>query len=382
MAHVSGPQSRHGAPALRFLALCLGGWVVLRIMMVWNPAAPMPPAAVRAPWASPPFAIKRPWPGQELRVVRSLASAVPRSAATRRSFSQLVPLVDGRGVEAVVAGSGGPGGDRHKLRFALAARFLSATMVGRGDARAVPYVGEGMGLPSPSVVNAAPGHGQPYWMRRQMAGWSLSGWLYARDASPAAPGGIAAASQLGASQGGLRIAYGFGETGRLRGYGRATAALQRPQQRELALGIAFAPVRHWPVDLAVEQRLAVGREGRSAIAAMVTGGVSGVALPGDFRLDAYGQAGVVGGRQRDGFADGAVVIDRRLGSDEDARLRLGALAAGAVQPGAARFDVGPRLTLRLPHVGEGSRIALDWRQRIAGDAAPESGVALTLATDF
>ena len=63
-------------------------------------------------------------------------------------------------------------------------------------------------------------------------------------------------------------------------------------------------------------------------------------------------------------------------------LRLGALAAGAVQPGAARVDVGPRLTLRLPQVGEGGRIALDWRQRIAGDARPESGLALTLAADF
>ena len=59
-----------------------------------------------------------------------------------------------------------------------------------------------------------------------------------------------------------------------------------------------------------------------------------------------------------------------------------ALQAGAVQPGAARVDVGPRLTLRLPQVGEGGRIALDWRQRVAGDAHPESGLALTLAADF
>ncbi|MFN7029598.1 MAG: hypothetical protein ACK4PC_09535 [Sphingopyxis sp.] len=40
------------------------------------------------------------------------------------------------------------------------------------------------------------------------------------------------------------------------------------------------------------------------------------------------------------------------------------------------------MTLRLPDVGEGSRIALDWRQRIAGDARPASGLALTLASDF
>ena len=114
---------------------------------------------------------------------------------------------------------------------------------------------------------------------------------------------------------------------------------------------------------------------------MMSGGVSDVGLPIGFRLDAYAQAGIVGARRRDAFADGAVVIDRGFGR-EDASLRLGALAAGAVQPGAARVDVGPRLTLRLPDVGHGSRIALDWRQRVAGDALPKSGVALTLAADF
>lgn len=115
---------------------------------------------------------------------------------------------------------------------------------------------------------------------------------------------------------------------------------------------------------------------------MASGGVSDVALAAGFRLEAYAQAGVVGARRRDGFADGAIVVDRSLGPDDTSLLRVGALAAGAVQPGAARVDVGPRLTLRLPEVGEGSRIALDWRQRIAGDARPESGLALTLASDF
>ena len=77
-----------------------------------------------------------------------------------------------------------------------------------------------------------------------------------------------------------------------------------------------------------------------------------------------------------------MVIDHRLGAHETAPLRLGALAAAAIQPGTGRVDIGPRLTLKLPDVGHGSRIAIDWRQRIAGDARPESGAALTLATDF
>lgn len=251
-----------------------------------------------------------------------------------------------------------------------------------GTARSAMPAGGPIWFPPPAAARAEPGQGRPFWIRRQLSGWSLGGWLYLREGAIAAPDGIAAASQLGGSQAGLRLAYGFGETGRARAYGRATIAVRRPEQRELAFGLAVAPLAQVPVDFAIEQRVAVGREGRTALAAMVSGGVGDVALPGGFRLDAYGQAGIVGARRRDGFADGAIVVDHRLGSDETAPLRLGALAAGAVQPGAARVDVGPRLTLRLPDVGAGSRIALDWRQRVAGDARPESGLALTLAADF
>lgn len=164
-----------------------------------------------------------------------------------------------------------------------------------------------------------------------------------------------------------------------RAYGRATAALRRPQQRELAFGVAHAPFPDASFDIAVERRVAVGREGRDAFAVMAAGGISEAPLPAGFHLDAYAQAGVIGVRRRDGFADGAVAIDRPLGPGA---LRFGALAAGAVQPGAERIDVGPRATLGLPRVGKGARVALDWRQRVAGGARPDSGLALMLAADF
>jgi hypothetical protein len=282
--------------------------------------------------------------------------------------------------ESQVAGAGGFDADRHSLRLALIARLLPQPSA--GDARSAVATGGPMWFAPPPAASATPGRGKPFWIRRQLAGWSLGGWLYVRADGGASQGGIATASQIGGSQAGLRLGYGFGDSGRARAYGRATMAIHRPQQRDMAFGLAFAPFSRLPIDVAVEQRVAVGEEGRTALAAMVSGGVGDVGLPGGFRLDAYGQAGVVGARRRDGFADGAVVIDRRLGPDETTPLRLGALAAGAVQPGATRVDVGPRLTLGLPNVGQGSRIALDWRQRVAGNARPESGAALTLATDF
>lgn len=375
-------DARRDAPALRFLLLCVGGWIAVRIMVVWNPAIAPSPDAATMPWAVPSsFAVSDNVSDSAPRVAAAPMRAAPplrvrashsSAAPGERSADELLS----RGEEPV---SGGFGGDRHTLRLVLIARLLPP--IPGGGARSALGAGGPAWSSLAPAARAEPGQGKPFWLRRQLSSWSLGSWLYLREGSGNAPETIGGASQLGGSQAGLRLAHGFGDTGRLRAYGRATIAVQRPQQRELAFGLAFAPLAQLPVDLAIEQRVAAGKEGRSALAMMASGGVSDVALPADFRLDAYAQAGIVGTRRRDGFADAAIVVDRRLGSEKTS-LRLGALAAGAVQPGAARVDVGPRLTLRLPDVGEGSRIALDWRQRVAGDARPESGLALTLASDF
>ncbi|MBJ7441121.1 MAG: hypothetical protein JHD35_19140 [Sphingopyxis sp.] len=377
------------ARPLRFLLLCVGGWTMLRVAAHWSPDVAPPLPEVGTPlWSVPtPLAAT----GWALGRTAHAAAPIGRQPAGRWGQSKVPGLVDASSSIATVSAplvpesgnsSAGREGtaDRHSLRAVLIARLLPQPPGGTARS-AMPRTMTDW-FPPTTATHAEPGQGRPFWMRRQMAGWSLGGWLYLRDGGLIAPGGITAASQLGGSQAGLRLGYGFGDTGRVRAYGRATIAVRRPAQRELAFGLAFAPVGHWPVDVAVEQRVAVGRAGRTALAAMVSGGVGDVVLPHGFRLEAYGQAGIVGARRRDGFADGAIVIDRRLGPDESSPLRVGALAAGAVQPGAARVDVGPRLTLRLPDVGEGSRIALDWRQRIAGDARPASGLALTLASDF
>lgn len=369
IARHTGPQSRRTAPALRFLLVCIGGWVLLRVMMNWNPAIPEAPPAARPPWSMPsPFA--------------AAAPAAPMAAGRlEHRHRNLVHDTQPRPAsDRLAAARGGAGFDRHGLRLAMMAPYLQSR---DWRASALPGRGSPWAAMSPAAAAAAaPATGEPFWMQRPLAGWSLGGWLYLREGSGAAPGGIAAGGQLGGSQAGMRLAYGFGESGRLRAFGRATVAVERARQRELAFGLVYAPLAQLPVDIALERRVAVGREGRDAFAAMVMGGVSDVPMPAAFRLDAYAQAGVVGARRTDLFADGAVVIDRRLGADERSPLRLGALAAGAAQPGAERVDVGPRLTLRLPEVGKGGRIALDWRHRIAGDARPDSGFALTLAAGF
>ncbi len=75
---------------------------------------------------------------------------------------------------------------------------------------------------------------------------------------------------------------------------------------------------------------------------------------------------------------GSRAID--LGSGRS--LAIGGGVWGAAQPGAARLDAGPSVVLRAPVAGHVMAVALDWRERLVGDAKPGSGIALTIATDF
>jgi hypothetical protein len=378
---LSGMRTRGEARALRFLAFLLCGWIAARVMATWDPYIGSLPKHMSPPPDSSAVAMAAQVPE------RSWTITVPAREASTTVLSSREGAVRGirkrpadrLPVSPMPKAASGLGADLDALRLAMIARFFPPSI---GRAAAFPARPGGWTTRPPLAVAGEPGTAAPFWIQRQLSGWSLGGWLYLRQGSDGASDGIGGASQLGGSQGGLRLAYGLGDSGRLRAYGRATMAIERPRQRELAVGFAFAPVPRWPVDVAVEQRIAAGSEGRTALAAMVTGGIGDIRLPARFRLEAYAQAGVVGARRRDGFADGALVVDRGLSRDGDAPLRLGALMAGAVQPGAARVDVGPRLTLKLPDVGQGSRVSLDWRQRIAGDARPDSGAALTLAADF
>jgi len=202
--------------------------------------------------------------------------------------------------------------------------------------------------------------------------WSVSAWLLARDdrgGAALAPGG-----SLGGSQTGGRLLYRVGDGLALSV--RAYAPLRRARGAEGAAGLDWRPAARLPVHLLAERRQDLGGEGRSAFALSLYGGLSR-SLPSGLRLEAYGQAGIVGARSRDLFADGSARLAALVGPAE-----IGGGAWGGAQPGAARLDAGPSVSWRLPVHGANLRLQADWRFRVAGDAAPGSGPALTLAADF
>ena len=209
----------------------------------------------------------------------------------------------------------------------------------------------------------------------------LSGtaWLFLR---PGMGGSLANAGQLGGSQSGARLRWRLnrGPDTRTALTARLSTDLRGIQGAELATGIEGHPLANLPVWLAAERRIALGPGGRNAWSAYAAGGFWKPGLPGGTTLDGYAQAGVVGVKHRDLFVDGALRLSRPLGGERS--VKLGAGLWGAAQPGISRLDAGPFVAVPLKLGRHHIPLAIEGRLRVAGNAMPGSGVAVTMASDF
>ena len=331
------------ARPLRFLGAVLGGWVALRAFALapgWADEA-LPdlatadqPAPTAASWAPLPSSAEIP-------------ASVPFAQAQPANWSWAVRPGVQRGVLAPI--------------FSLAAdpSLALAQPAGSGVPPAPPGVAQLFpSLPSPP---AGPGR------------WSGSAWLFVRDSGdPAlAPGG-----ELGGGQAGARLTYRlFGRRAPLALSGRLYVPLNQPEGAEAAFGLDWRPLPRVPINILAERRQAIGRDGRSDFALTLYGG--GERRLGPVRVEAWGQAGAVGIDDPDLFADGLVRATARLGP-----LDVGGGLWGGAQPGVSRLDAGPHVSARIPIRGVPVRVMGEWRFRVAGDAAPGSGPALTVASGF
>ncbi|HEX4847999.1 MAG TPA: hypothetical protein VFV30_07640 [Novosphingobium sp.] len=222
--------------------------------------------------------------------------------------------------------------------------------------------------------------------------WSADGWILWREGGngfnlPGAglPGASLPSGSYGSSQAGFILRYRLAPDSPLRPtlYLRASSGLYQPRGEELAAGLALRPVRQLPVALMAEARVTRTPSGTVVRpAAALVSEVPPVSLPLGFRAETYAQAGWVGGKDHTPFFDGQARIDRPVARSGKTELRLGAGAWGGAQRGANRLDIGPSATLDLPVGPARTRLSADYRFRVAGDAAPGSGVAATFSAGF
>lgn len=332
---------------LRFLVATLAGWAGLRAFLLW-PAAEV--LAGRGALAEAP-AVER-----SVRAVVTTANPSPikRRASFASSTRDPAPWV---------------------LRDPMRPTRLQGAPVSDGFAESAASIASSA---EPRAQNAsgpralaAPIPTEP----RPPSRWSASAWAIAR---PNGTGGGLGASQLGGSQAGARLAFALGRERRVSLVGRIATPLEG-RGREASLGVEWRPTQ-LPIRVFAERRFALdgGRGGPSA------GMIGGLyePLPGGFRLEAYGQAGMIKRDRIEGFADGAARAARAVATLGPAVLDLGAGAWGGKQRGAERLDVGPTLGVAAPVGGRTIRLTIDYRARIAGRARPGSGPAVSLGTDF
>lgn len=343
------------AAPLRFLIAVMILWVAGRGAMLsgW-PAASEDPRRGPAPGrllAALPRAAGGSAAPHPPRLVLLLAEPVPAPVATRHTGRS----VPSRAIVLV------PDEDAPPMRRAA-----------RGPPPpAAPARAPAPASPATAAIATPPAPGK----RSRLSG---SAWVFVRQRGG---GALAPDGQLGGSQAGTRLLYRL--RGGLSAAARVSGALGGPRQTEAAVGLDWQPVRTVPVHVMLDRRIAIDRGGRDAWALGVAGGAYDLRPVEGVRIDGYAQAGVVGARARDLYADGAVRAGRELALGRGgATVTIGGGAWGVAQPGAARLDIGPSAVLRLPIDKATLAVALDGRLRIAGRSRPGSGAALTVGIDF
>jgi hypothetical protein len=379
-------------PSLRFLAFAVIGWAAFRAISLGlfrlgpltqpSEARPLPPiVATQFPPVEPAAPADSSGSGE---VPVSVASDMPPNAqAIMRYLQRLlsVPAV-GRRIAPI-----------YQLRVAVPASPPALALQPTPLAGAMPMPPAAFysqlppldrwplsgiaGISHPaSRSDAVPAQSAPLDLRRidrlQLTMWALLRSPQTGLAPP--PSSLASGGQLGGSQAGLRLTYNFMR--QIAASLRATTEVGR-RGGELAAGTRLQPFANLPVWITAERRQQLGKYGggRNAFALFFEGGVYDRPMPARFSLDAYLQGGVVGLHSRERFIDGALTLTRPVYRNFSAGLGVW----GGAQPGLYRIDAGPRLSVQ---VRRNVRVHFDWRQRLAGNALPGSGPAVTLAGNF
>lgn len=331
---------------LRALGVMLGSWTTMRVVALWPVGISSEAPSIDRAHAAPALPV----------VAVPLDDDVP--LFTERPLSDRGKIALRRARVAAVA-----------IRFAEAPESAPATdetlskSARPSASQTEPTVAARTSI-APGLPVATPHN------RLSGSAWSL---MRSNGGSSLASGG-----QLGGSQIGMRLFYTPGPEA-LAITARVSAPLSQPGGREAAIGIAL---RGRNVGLIAEQRFALDKGGRDTPAVFAYGGVSDVSLPGKLKLDGYAQVGVVGVKNPATFVDGAIRIERTVLKSDKASLAIGAGAWGGAQPGASRIDVGPQVVAHIAVAETNLRVSAEWRQRVAGDAAPASGPSITVGFDF
>lgn len=360
-------RSANGRP-LRFFVMMMAGWIILRVLSPGNGSISQLP--LQRPMSLVQAGTSPVMPPAIL-AASALAVLSPHARIAASGQNQVTPAIPAlEKAGSLAARSVGRNDD--------ISAYLMDFITSKADFANRHYASDAEYISNFSKPSASPPPLSP--ADKATDRWRAGAWLLWRAGSGAANGAVPA-GQLGGSQAGLRVDYDLAPRAgsRIAAYGRLTGALQHPAAPESAIGLSIQPIRAIPVSIALERRIALGTGARNANTVMAAGGFGPTAVNPSIAAEGYAQAGIVGFRRLDAFVDGKFSLSTPL---PHTPFSLGAALSGGAQPGVSRLDIGPELQVRLPLPQIAARLAVEWRERIAGDARPGSGLAITLAADF
>lgn len=364
-------EARRGQPLL-FLGLLLIGWLLIRAIS-WQ--SPWP--AINQPIKSKTLAfsyegertaaiVPQARPAHEYdQTVPSYAGPVPNPAPSSKQMP-IFPIVKLTSRD-------------HRERFGTDERVLEESLLRQTDVAQL-HVPGGTAKSIYRKLEAAP-QNDADWLKA----WRIDAWLMLRDGGTSALTGGARPASYGASQAGAVIAYRLAPSSRHDPaiYARASKALVTAGETEAALGMRARPVGGLPLTLHAELRATESADQvRLRPAAFVSAGIENSQMPLGLEASGYAQAGYVAGDFATGFVDGRIDLTRDIEDNDPLLVRAGAGAWAGAQRGASRVDIGPTLKLDFGLGNGQARIAADYRFRVAGNAEPSSGAAITLAAGF
>ncbi|MGI9376845.1 hypothetical protein EB810_12215 [Altererythrobacter sp. FM1] len=227
---------------------------------------------------------------------------------------------------------------------------------------------------------------QPAHRAAQVPLWRIDSWVFYRPTASSrrfASGGNRP-STYGGSQVGIVLRRALSrDDHRPFLYTRLTATPDQPRQSELAIGIGGKPLPDVPLQIQAEMRV-FDQGGQTEVrpALAVVAELPATQLPLGGTATGYLQSGYVGGGYATAFIDGHLRAEREAITTSTARLFVGGGVSGGVQRGAGRLDIGPSVAVNWDTGPVPLRLALDYRFKLAGDADPPDGVAVTLSAGF
>lgn len=217
------------------------------------------------------------------------------------------------------------------------------------------------------------------------ARWSADAWLLVRQGGSGPVLASVGPASYGGNQLGAVVRYSLAPRSSLQpqAYARASKGLMPGGESEAAAGVSIGLARSFPLRVHGELRV-TDRPGGTEVrpAAFVVTGLPRRKVGPMIEAEGYLQAGYVGGDYETGFVDGRAIVEAPVIRSERGQVALGGGVWGGAQRGAARLDLGPTASATLATGRATVRGSVDYRLRVAGDAVPGDGLAVTLAASF